>query len=506
MSKKSKSNSNYTSPYDLDGRVPLSQAIPLGLQHVLAMFVGNLSPLLVIMGVCGITADNGLGDLRVTLLQNAMLIAGICTMIQLYPIGPIGSRLPIVMGTSSGFIGINSGIAVSVMGGLTVGTMTSAEMGMYTYGVLMGASLIGGLFEGALGFAIKPLRKFFPPLVTGVVVSAIGLSLLSVGIGFFGGGSNNFDYGSMANLGLGLFTLIVILFFKHYTKGFSSVAAILLGIIAGYIASFVMSLILPTTTVVDGVEMTYSWVTKWDQVAAASWFAVPKIMPVKLIFRADAIIPLCIMFVVTAVETIGDTSGVTEGGLGREATDKELSGSVVCDGVSSSIAALFGVLPNTSFSQNVGLVGITKIVNRFCIFIGAIILCLSGLMPKIGAIISIMPQSVLGGAAVMMFASIIISGINLITKEPLDGRNATVVSIALGLGYGLGATTAVQTQMPVWMTYIFGGSGIVPAAILAILLNIILPKDKEPIEGAIAGEPNIHLEGEPVEDSQEENE
>ena len=212
------------------------------------------------------------------------------------------------------------------------------------------------------------------------------------------------------------------------------------------------------------------------------WFALPR--PPKEIFsnirfRLDAIIPMCIMFIVTAGETIGDTACVAESGLNRAPTDKELSGSVVCDGFGSSVAALFGVLPNTSFSQNVGLVGMTKVVNRFAISIGAGILVLAGLFPKVGAVINIMPQPVLGGAAVFMFASIVISGINLITKEPLAGRNATIVAVALGLGFGLGSSSAAQAFMPQWLKYIFGGSGIVPAALIAIVLNIILPKDKE---------------------------
>ena len=470
----------YSSPYELDGRIPLRQAIPLGLQHVLAMFVGNLSPLLILMAVCGITTDAGYGALRVSLLQNAMLVAGIVTFIQLYPIGPVGGRLPIVMGTSSGFIGVNKAIALSMMSGIAAGTITTnVEAGIYAYGAVMGASLIGGFFEAGLGFIIKPLRKFFPPVVTGTVVVAIGLSLISVGIGFFGGGSANADYGAMWNLFLGLITLIVILIFKHAFKGFPSVASILLGIIVGYIASFIMGLFLPHTMIVDGKEITCAYITNWAQVKDAAWFAIPKIMPVKFQFNLGAIVPMCIMFIVTAVETVGDTAGVVQGGLNREAMDKELSGSVICDGVGSALASFFGVLPNTSFSQNVGLVGMTKIVNRFAIAMGAGILVLSGLFPKLGAIISIMPQPVLGGAAVMMFASIIISGINLITTEPLSGRNATIVSVALGLGYGIGSTTAVQSFMPEWMAYIFGGSGIVPAALLAILLNIIIPKDKK---------------------------
>ena len=474
-------STNYTSPYELNGRIPLKQAIPLGLQHVLAMFVGNLSPLLVLMAVCGITTDAGYAALRVSLLQNAMLIAGVVTLIQLYPIGPVGGRLPIVMGTSSGFIGINKAIAVSMMAGISAGTITSnVEAGIYAYGAIMGASLIGGLWEGFLGLLIKPLRKFFPSVVTGTVVIAIGLSLFSVGIGFFGGGSSNADYGALWNLFLGLVTLIAILIFKHAFKGFPSVASILLGIIVGYIVSFIMGLCLPHTTIIDGTEVTCAYITKWSEVKDAAWFAIPSFMPVKLQFNAEAIIPMLIMFVVTAVETIGDTAGTVKGGLGREATDKELSGSVICDGLGSSLASLFGVLPNTSFSQNVGLVGITKVVNRFAIAMGAIILILAGLFPKVGAIISIMPQPVLGGAAVMMFASIVVSGINLITENgPIDGRNATIISVALGLGYGIGSTTAVQSFMPTWMTYVFGGSGIVPAALIAIILNIVLPKDKK---------------------------
>ena len=469
----------YSSPNELDGRLPLRLAFPFGLQHVLAMFVGNLSPLLIIMAICGITAEAGLGTLRVTLLQNAMLVAGINTMIQVRKLGPIGSGLPIVMGTSSGFIGVNKAIAASRLAGVAAGTITtSATAGIYAYGAIMGAQLCGGAFEMVLGFCIKPLRKFFPAVVTGTVVTAIGLSLFSVGIGFFGGGNANADYGCLWNLFLGLVTLIAILIFKHGTKGFTSVSAILMGIIVGYIVSFIMGLFLPETVTIGEATVTAAYITKWGQVKDAAWFALPSLLPVKPQFNIGAIIPLMIMFIVTAVETVGDTAGVTEGGLGREPSDKELAGSVICDGFGSSLAAVFGVLPNTSFSQNVGLVGMTKMVNRFAICMGAIILVLSGLFPKIGAIISVMPQPVLGGAAVIMFANIVISGINLLTKEPLDGRNATIVAVALGLGYGIGSTAAVQSFMPTWMTYIFGGSGIVPAAMVAILLNILLPKDK----------------------------
>lgn len=474
------SKMKYTSPYDLDGRIPLRQAFPLGLQHVLAMFVGNLSPLLVLLSVCQITIEGGMGELRISLLQNAMLVAGIVTFLQLYPIGPVGSKLPIVMGTSSGFIGINNSIVLSLMAGISAGTITSnVEAGIYAYGAIMGASLIGGIFEMGLGFLIKPLRKFFPAVVTGTVVLCIGLSLIPVGIGFFGGGSANADYGSMWNLALGLITLAAILVFKFCFKGFVSVSSILFGIIVGYIASFIMGLCLPGTVIINGVEVAAGYITDWSQVAKASWFAVPKLIPIPFQFNLRAIIPMCIMFIVATVETLGDTAGVVQGGLGRNATDRELSGAVICDGFGSALATVFGVLPNTSFSQNVGLVGMTKIVNRFAIAMGAVILVIAGLFPKIGAIISVMPQPVLGGAAVMMFASIVVSGINILTSEPLNTRNATIVSVALGLGYGLGSTTDVQAFMPKWLSCIMGESGLVPAAVLAILLNIILPKDEK---------------------------
>ena len=461
---KEKKQVEYTSEYELEGRIPLGRAILLGMQHVLAMFVGNLTPILIIGGMCGL-ADAGL--MR-PVLQNAMLIAGIVTLIQLWTIGPVGSRLPIVMGTSSGFIGVSKGIVASCGGGVLA------------YGAIMGACLIGGLMEGVLGFFLKPLRKFFPALVTGTVVTAIGLSLISVGINSFGGGNSNGDFGSIPNLFVGTLVLVSVILFKHFTKGMTSSASILMGIIVGYIACVIMALVLPTTyTDAEGVVQTCSWVIDWSKVADASWFAIPKIMPVKWVFDAKAIVPICIMFVVTAVETVGDISGITEGGLGREATDKELSGGVMCDGLGSSLAAVFGVLPNTSFSQNVGLVAMNKVVNRFCIATGGIFLIACGLFPKLAALISIMPQSVLGGAAVMMFSSIVVSGIQLITKWPVGPRNVTIVSVALGLGYGLGSNTAILVHLPQAISLIFGGSGIVPAAVFAIILNIVLPKDEK---------------------------
>ena len=462
----SEENTSNRAPYEFYGKMPLKQAIPLGLQHVLAMFVGNLTPLLIICGACGISGSEEFAHLQVSLLQNAMFVAGVVTLVQLYAIGPIGGKVPIIMGTSSGFIGVFKSVA-DTMGG-----------GVATYGAIMGASIIGGLFEGVLGAFIKPLRKFFPSVVTGTVVLSIGLSLISVGVNSFGGGSSAKDFGSAENLLLALFVLIVILMVKHWTKGLASNSAILIGIIAGYAAAVIMGLLLPNSGITaDGAEYTKAWVLNWNKVAEASWISIPEFLPVRPVFDIRAIAPIIIMFIVTAVETVGDISGVIEGGMDREATDKELSGGVICDGIGSSFAALFGILPNTSFSQNVGLVTMTKIVNRTALASGAVFLILCGLIPKLGAIISIMPQAVLGGAAVMMFSSIVVSGIQLITKEHMTPRNLTIMSVALGVGYGMGANTAILAQTPQAVQLIFGGSGIVPAALVAILLNLLLPKD-----------------------------
>ena len=469
-----KKTAQYVTPSDFYGKLPLSKAIPLGLQHVMAMFVGNLTPLLVVMGACGLTVDAGYGDLRTALLQNAMMVAGIVTLIQMFSIGPCGGKVPVVMGTSSGFLGVFQSVAAMF------------SDGVLAYGAIMGACLIGGLFEGVIGFFIKPLRRFFPPVVTGTVVMAIGLSLISVGINYICGGSGVEDYGSIPNLLLGCLVLVVIIVLKHFTnpKGMLSTASILIGIVVGYVVAIIMTFTMTNTGITsEGVEYTYAWVVDFSEVAEASWISIPsiigfgKLSEVKFVFNKSAIIPIMIMFIVTAVETVGDVSGCIEGGMNREATDSELSGSVVCDGFGSTLASVFGVLPNTSFSQNVGLVTMTKVVNRMAISCGAIFLIICGFCPKIASIVSIMPQSVLGGAAVMMFASIIVSGIQLMTKEPITSREVTIIAVALGLGYGLGSVTAATAMLPTVLSLIFGGSGIVPAALIAIVLNIVLPKD-----------------------------
>jgi xanthine permease len=426
--------------YELDGRPALKEAIPLGLQHVLAMFVGNLTPIILLANALELSS----GD-RIFLIQSAMLIAGIATLIQLYPIGRMGARLPVVMGTSSGFIA------------------TSIAIGK-NYGMagVMGACLVGGLLEGVLGFFIKPLKKFFPPLVTGLVVLIIGLALIPVGVRSFGGGNiTAADFGSMQNLLLGTIVLVTIVVLKQFTKGFTSLSAILIGITVGYLIAIPMGKV------------------DFTDVRNAAWFSVPTPFRFGMTFHWDAILAMAAMYVVTAIETVGDVSAIAMGGMKREATDKELSGGVIADGIGSAIASVFGVLPNTSFSQNVGLIGITKVINRFAIATGAIFLVLAGLIPKLGAIISIMPPSVLGGAAIIMFAMIAISGINLIVQEPLDGRNGFILAVALGVGYGLSSVTGILQHLPTWLQSLYSGYGIAISSAVAVLLNIVIPKTEK---------------------------
>ena len=422
----------------LDGVVPLRQAIPLGIQHVLAMFLGNISPLLIVAGMLEMDVS-----LKTILVQNAMFIAGIVTLVQLYPIWKIGCRLPVVMGTSSGFLGTCKAIGAN-----------------YGYGYILGASLIGGVLEMVLGFFIKPLKKLFPPVVTSLVIMSIGLSLLPVGVNYFAGGQGSADYGSWKHLLVGTIVVLVILVFKQYFTGFLSVSAILIGICVGYVVAILLGMV------------------DFTAVAEAKWFSLPHFMPVKPQFNWQATVAMGIMFVATAVETVGDISGITNGGLDREPTNDELSGGVLADGLGSLVAALFGVLPNTSFSQNVGLVAVTKVVNRFCIMTGAVFLILCGLVPKLSAIFSVMPQSVLGGAAVIMFAMILVSGMQSLQREKLDGRNGMIVAMALGLGVGIGMVPQALDQMPAWVGQIFAQNGIIMTFVIATVMNLILPQDK----------------------------
>ena len=440
--------------YKLEGRVPLKTAIPLGMQHVLAMYAGNLAPILVISGVLNIPAD-----IKVSLLQSAMFVAGAVTFVQLRPIWKVGSGLPTVMGTSSGFIPVAIGV------GLQYAAMGDWSTG---YAAILGASLIGGLMEFMLGFIVKPLRKFLPHVVTGTVVTTLGISLIPVGIKFVGGGvglEKTPGFGSVKNLLIALFVFLMIIFIRQLFTGFLSISSILIGLIAGYVVAIL-------TGMVD-----------FTPVKNAAWLSAPlpffAVGHLNLTFHWDAIVPFLLVYLATTVETIGDNTGIAVGGLGRDITDKELQGAVHADGFGSMFAAIFGVMPNTSFSQNVGLIGMTKVVNRFTIGIGAGFLVLCGFFPKLGAIVSTMPNPVLGGGVLLMFSMITMSGLNLIYQNgKITERDIVIIAASLGVAFGLSNVPEVMQHLPVWFQNIFK-QAIVGAFVTALILNLLLPKTKE---------------------------
>lgn len=435
--KKTKSVSNI---YQLEGRVPLGKAIPFGLQHVLAMFVANLTPITVVAAAAGLAQAE-----TAILLQNAMFVAGIATLIQLYPVWKVGSGLPIVMGVSFTFVTVLSAIAAN-----------------YGYPSVIGACIVGGVFEGTLGLLAKYWRKIISPIVAASVVTAIGFSLFAVGARSFGGGYSA-DFGSAQNLILGTLTLLVCLVWNSLAKGYLKQLSVLAGLIVGYIAAIFMGVV-DLSALLDG-----------------GLISLPKILPYKPEFRLGPIFSVCIIFLVSAAETIGDSSAMASGGLGREIEEREITGALACDGYASSISALMGCPPVTSFSQNVGLIAMTKVVNRFTIMTGAACMILAGLLPPVGNFFASLPEAVLGGCTIMMFGTIMTSGIQMIAKAGFTQRNITIA--ALSLAVGIGFTTASEIDLwhifPELIQSVFSANVVAVVFVVAVLLNLILPKDMD---------------------------
>lgn len=426
--------------YKLDGRVPIGRAIPFGLQHILAMFVANLSPILLIGTASGLHSDQ-----IAILLQNAMFVAGIATLIQLYPVWRIGSRLPIVMGVSFTFVSILSYVGAQ-----------------YGYSTLIGAVFIGGLFEGTLGLMAKYWRKIITPVVAGVVVTTIGFSLFSVGIRSFGGGYTE-NYGSVQNLTVGFVTLAACLGFNIIARSYWKQLSVLFGLIIGYIVTMLLGMV-DLSGILEG-----------------GWLALPHFLPFGLEFQPGAIVSVAIIFLVSAAETIGDTSAMTATGLGREIAEKEISGSLACDGFASSISALFGCPPVTSFSQNVGLIAMTKVVNRFTIMTGAVCMILAGLVPPVGAFFASVPDPVLGGCTIMMFGTIMVSGVQMLARAGFTHRNTIIMalSLAIGIGTTTGSEVAIWSVFPKMVQDVFSGNCVAVVFLVAIILDILLPKNME---------------------------
>lgn len=425
--------------YKLNGKVPVAKAIPFGLQHILAMFVANIAPILIVAGVCNISEQE-----KATLIQCAMLIAGIGTLIQLFPVWRIGSGLPIVMGISFTFVSIFSYIGAT-----------------YGYGAIMGAVLIGGNIEGCLGLLAKYWTKIITPIVSASVVTAIGFSLLSVGASSFGGGTGAEDFGSVKNWILGSITLLCCILFNLFAKSYWKQLSVLFGLVVGYIVAIPMGMV------------------DFSSLSSTAIISFPQFMPFKMEFNINAIVSVTLIFLVSATETIGDTSALASSGLGRDVTAKETAGSIACDGFISSISSLFGCLPITSFSQNVGLVAMTKVVNRFTIGTGAVIMILAGIFPIFGAVLATLPNAVLGGCTIMMFGTIVVSGLQMVSKCGFSHRNITIAALSLSVGIGFTQVPEVFAVFPKIVQTVFAENCVAVVFVVALLMNLILPKEME---------------------------
>ncbi len=426
---------------------PLAKAIPLGIQHVLAMFISNVTPAIIISIAAGIgfgTPDIGA---MIYMIQMSMVFAGIATLIQTIGIGPIGARLPVVQGTSFAFIPIMIPLV--------------AGKGLEALPVLFGGVLVGGLFHAFLGTFIGRIRFAMPPLVTGLVVLMIGLLLVKVGIQYSAGGVPNIgkpEYGSLLSWSMALVVIIVTLGLKFFAKGMLSVAAVLIGLVVGYVFALALG------------EVSFA------NVGRAAVFALPDPFHFGIEFSVAAIIGLCLMAFVSAIETVGDVSGITKGGAGREATDKEITGATYADGIGSAVAGLFGALPNTSFSQNVGLVAMTGVMSRHVVTFGAIFLIIAGLFPKVGALITTIPIEVLGGGVIVMFGMVAAAGISMLSDVTWNRRNMMIFAVSLAVGLGLQLEPGALQHVPDTLRVVLV-SGLLPAAFIAIVLNLILPEE-----------------------------
>ena len=425
--------------YKLDGKVPVGKAIPFGLQHILAMFVANIAPIIIVAGACGLDAKQS-----AQLIQSAMIIAGIGSLIQMFPIWKIGSGLPIVMGISFTFVSVFCYLGPT-----------------YGYNAIVGAVLVGGLIEGTLGLFAKYWMKLITPVVAASVVTAIGFSLLSVGAASFGGGSGSDNFGSVENWILGVVTLACCLLFHIFAKSYWKQLSVLFGLIVGYIVAVCMGMV------------------DFSALSDTSIIALPKIMPFKPEFNWNAIISVTLIFLVSATETIGDTSALAVSGLGREVTTKETSGSIACDGYVSALSSVFGCLPITSFSQNVGLVAMTKVVNRFTIATGAIIMILAGIFPIFGAVLATLPDAVLGGCTIMMFGTIVVSGIQMLGRCGYSQRNITIVALSLSIGLGFTQVPEIFAIFPKIVQTVFAENCVAVVFLVSIILNLVLPKNMD---------------------------
>lgn len=434
--------------FELTGVPSLKQALPLAVQHVVAMIVGCVTPAIIVSGAANGGAGLDTAD-QVILIQSALVVAALSTLIQLFPIGRnwklgIGAGLPVIMGVSFAYVPSMQAIA--------------ADYGVAT---ILGAQLVGGLVAVVMGLLVRKIRVFFPPLITGTVVFTIGLSLYPTAINYMAGGSGSADYGSWQNWLVAVFTLVVVTVLNHYGKGIWKLSSILIGVVAGYALAACFGMI------------------RFDSVSEATMFQLPGLMHFGITFEPSSCVAIGLLFAINSIQAIGDYSATTIGGLDREPTDRELQNGIVGYGLSNVLGSFLGGLPTATYSQNVGIVTTTKVVNRCVLGLAAVILGVAGLVPKFSALLTTIPYCVLGGATVSVFASIAMTGMKLVTSEQMDYRNTSIVGLAAALGMGISQASAALATFPAWVTTVFGKSPVVLATLVAVLLNVVLPKSKE---------------------------
>ncbi len=425
--------------FQFEGKPTLKEIIPLGLQHVVAMIIGCVTPAIIVAGVSGLSPQD-----KILLVQSSLFFAGIATLIQLFPIfRGIGSRLPIIMGVSFAYVPTLTAIA-----------------GEFSISTIFGAQVVGGIIAIIFGIFVKKLVKLFPLIVTGTVIFSIGLSLYSVAINYVAGGVGSPTFGSPKNWLVAFITLGVVIYLNYFTSGKLKLASILVGIIVGYIVALCLGMV------------------SFTDVQAAGWIQTPKFMHFGMSFNATAIISMVIMHIVNSVQAIGDMSATTGGAMNRVPTDKELSGGVIGNGISSIMGSFFGCMPTATFSQNVGIVTMNKVISRSVFTFASVVIIISGLVPKFASILTSIPQCVLGGATISVFAAITMTGVKMISSTKLTARNTAIVGLSIALGVGIVQVPNALALFPGWFISIFGKSSIVVTTIVAITLNLILPKDE----------------------------
>lgn len=441
MTKNQKQETCSKSLFDIEGNPPLKKALPIALQHLLAMIVGNTLPAIVLTGQLANTNHAISAQDAVYLIQAGMFVAAIATFLQLYPVFKIGAKLPIIMGVSFAYIPVLTSIGVK-----------------YGMGAVYGSQLVGGIVAFIVGMNIKKIYKYFPPMISGTVVLTIGLSLYSVALNYMAGGNGNPNQGDLVYWGVAVLTLAVTLACNMFGKGLIKLAAILIGIAVGYITSIFIGIV------------------DFSAIGEASWFTLPRLMPFKLEFPIDAVVTMSVMFVVNSIQAVGDLSSTTAGGLSRVPTGDELEGGIKANGLASVIGALIGGMPTATYSQNVGIVSLTKVVARKVFAITGLLILLSGFVPKFGAVMLSVPQAVIGGATITVFAQITMSGMKLIMSDEMSSRNVTIVGLGIALGMGIVQLgDQALAQFPEWFRMVFTSSPVVMATLVVFVLNLVIP-------------------------------